>query len=101
MKVEGVRTGSHCLGLGSRCKQRKVDIRVDVDLATLPGPPIFLDGPWVQVHGRFITGAGLLSGRIQGFQRQKDGKGCILPDSSGAGDEVGVPRNLFPRLGVG
>ena len=36
---------------GSRCKQRKVDIRVTVDLATLPGPPGFLDGPWVQVHG--------------------------------------------------
>ena len=27
--------------------------------------------------------------------------GLLLPDSSGAGREVGVPRNLFPRLGIG
>ena len=28
-----------------------------VDLASLPGPPAFLDGPWIQVHGGCITGA--------------------------------------------
>ena len=36
---------------GSERKQRKTDIRVNVDLAFLPGPPGFLNGPWVQVHG--------------------------------------------------
>ena len=33
---------------GSRQKQRKVDVRVDVDLAALPGPLGFLHGRWVQ-----------------------------------------------------
>ena len=42
---------------GSRAKQRKVGIRVVVDLATLLGPPGFLCGPWVQVSGGCITGA--------------------------------------------
>ena len=28
-----------------------------VDLASLPGPPGFLSGPWMQVHGGSITGA--------------------------------------------
>ena len=42
---------------GSKRKQRKTDIRVNVDLASLPGPPGFLDGPWVKVHGGCITGA--------------------------------------------
>ena len=39
----------------SRVMHRKVDIRVIVDLASLPGPPGFLGGPWVQVHGGSIT----------------------------------------------
>ena len=34
---------------GSRPKQRRVDSRVNVDLATPLGPPGFLDGPWVEV----------------------------------------------------
>ena len=38
-------------------KQRKVDVRVDVDLAGLPGPPGFLQGSWVQVQGERISGA--------------------------------------------
>ena len=46
---------------GSKKKQRKVDIGVDIgvniDLASLPGPPGFLHGPWVQVHGGCISGA--------------------------------------------
>ena len=32
---------------GSKSKQRKTDVRVFVDLASLPGPPGFLNGPWV------------------------------------------------------
>ena len=43
--------------LGSREKQRKVDIRINVDLATLPGPPGFLSGLWIQVGAGCITGA--------------------------------------------
>ena len=42
---------------GSWKKQRKVDIRVNVDHALLPGPPGFLDGRWIQVHGGCISGA--------------------------------------------
>ena len=42
---------------GSRKKQRHVNTRVNVDLASLPGPPGFLHGPWVHVHGGCITGA--------------------------------------------
>ena len=43
---------------GSRSKkQRRVDIRVNVDLAMLPGPLGFLTGPWAQVHGGCISGA--------------------------------------------
>ena len=36
-------------------KQRRVDMRVNVDLAMLPGPPGFLNGPWVQVQGGCIS----------------------------------------------
>ena len=43
----------------SERKQRKTDIRVNVDLASLPGPSGFLNGPWVQVHGGCITGGSL------------------------------------------
>ena len=42
---------------GSRPKVRKLDIRVNVDLASLPGPPGFLNSDWVQVHAGHITGA--------------------------------------------
>ena len=42
---------------GSRSKQRRVDIRVYVDLAMLPSPPGFLNGPWVQHRGVCISGA--------------------------------------------
>ena len=42
---------------GSRAKQRKVEIGMNVDLATLPGSPGFFCGPWVQVDGGGITGA--------------------------------------------
>ena len=39
--------------------------------------------------------------RIQGIQRRGDGQGCApLPPKERRG-EVGEPRNLFPRLGVG
>ena len=42
---------------GGRQKARKLAIRVTVDLASLPGPPGFLNGPWIQVHGGYISGA--------------------------------------------
>ena len=42
---------------GGGKKTRKKDARVNVDLASLPGPPGFLNGPWIQVHGGSITGA--------------------------------------------
>ena len=42
---------------GSRPKVRKPHIRVNVDLASLPGPPGFLNSTWVQVHAGHITGA--------------------------------------------
>ena len=41
----------------SKRKQRRADIRVNVNLASLPGPPGFLNGLWVQVHDGCITGA--------------------------------------------
>ena len=37
-------------------KVRKIDVRVNVDLASLPGLPGFLNGPWIQVHGGHISG---------------------------------------------
>ena len=42
--------------LGSRSKRRGFDIRVNVDLAMLPGPLVFLNGPCVQVQGGCISG---------------------------------------------
>ena len=39
---------------GSRPKARELAIRVNVDLASLPGPPGFLNGPWIQVNGGHI-----------------------------------------------
>ena len=42
---------------GGRRKVRRTDIRVNVDLASLPGPPGFLGGPWITIHGGSISGA--------------------------------------------
>ena len=42
---------------GGRKMTRRTDSRVTVDLASLPGPPAFLSGPWMQVHGGCVTGA--------------------------------------------
>ena len=42
---------------GSRPEVRKLHIRVNVDLASLPGPPGFLNSSWVQVGAGHITGA--------------------------------------------
>ena len=42
---------------GSRPKVRKLAIRVNVDLASLPGPPGFLNNSWVQVSAGRISGA--------------------------------------------
>ena len=41
----------------SKPKVRKLAIRVNVDLASLPGPPEFLHNAWVQVDAGHITGA--------------------------------------------
>ena len=38
-----------------RVKRRKVDRRVTVNLAALPGPLGFLGGSWVQVDGGLVT----------------------------------------------
>ena len=42
---------------GVGLKVRKLAIRVNVDLASLPGPPGFLGGPWIEVSAGRITGA--------------------------------------------
>ena len=42
---------------GSRPKVRKLAIRVNVDLASLPGPPGFLNSSWIQVDAGCITGS--------------------------------------------
>ena len=42
---------------GSRPKVRKLAIRINVDLASLPGPPGFLNNSWIQVDAGHITGA--------------------------------------------
>ena len=42
---------------GSRAKVRKLAIRVNVDLASIPGPPGFLNNDWVQVDAGHITSA--------------------------------------------
>ena len=39
---------------GGRQKARKLAIRINVDLASLPGPG-FLSGPWIQVHGGHVS----------------------------------------------
>ena len=44
-------------GQGNKPKTRKIAIRDNVDLASLPGPPGFLGGPWIQVHSGRISGA--------------------------------------------
>ena len=40
-------------------KTRKLAIRVNVDLASLLGPPGFLGSSWIQVHAGHISGAGI------------------------------------------
>ena len=42
---------------GSKPEVRKLAIRVNVDLASLPGPPGFLNSSWVQVNAGHITGS--------------------------------------------
>ena len=36
---------------------RRTDTKVNMDLASLPGPRGFSNGPWMQVYGGCITGA--------------------------------------------
>ena len=40
---------------GGRPKARKLAVRVNVDLASLPGPPGFMGGPWIQVNSGYIS----------------------------------------------
>ena len=47
---------------GGRRKVRRTDIRVNVDLASLSGPPGFLGGPWIQLHGAAFLVLTLLLG---------------------------------------
>ena len=42
---------------GSRPKARELAVRVHVDLASLPGPPGFLNCSWIQVNAGHISGA--------------------------------------------
>ena len=44
---------------GGRKKTRRTDIRDNIDLATSPGPPGFLGGPSIQVHGGGIAAANI------------------------------------------
>ena len=46
---------------GSRPKVRKLAVRVTVDLASLPGPPGFLNNSWIHVHAGHITDADIAS----------------------------------------
>ena len=45
------------MGSGEQAKVRKLAIRVTVDLASLPGPPGFLNSSWVQVDAGHINDA--------------------------------------------
>ena len=49
----------------SKPKVRRLAIRVTVDLASLPGPPGFLNNSWVQVHAGHITGADIAALALQ------------------------------------
>ena len=44
-------------GGAKKKKARKLDIGVNVDLASLIGPPGFLSGPWMQVYCGYTAGA--------------------------------------------
>ena len=46
---------------GSKPKVRKLAVRITVDLASLPGPPGFLNNSWIQVHVGRITDADIAS----------------------------------------
>ena len=48
---------------GERRKVRRTESRVNVDIASLPGPRGFLTGPWMQVHEGCITGADVAAWR--------------------------------------
>ena len=44
---------------GGVVKRRKIEVRVNVDIAALPGPPGFLHGPWMTVPSGCVSGVGL------------------------------------------
>ena len=55
---------------GGRKKVRRTDIRVNVEIVSLPGPHGFLFGPWMQVHGSCITGADVAWPHSVGISRK-------------------------------
>ena len=68
---------------------------------------ILVDGRmkmWVKgsgLPGSHVQGHLLMSFRIQGIQLRGDGKDCAPLPPKEWWREVGEPRNLIPRLGVG
>ena len=60
---------------GSWRKHRKVDIRVTIDLASLPGPLGFLHGPWAEVQWRLYHWCGCCG---LALQRQPALQVCFL-----------------------
>ena len=55
---------------GSKPKVRKLAVRITVDLASLPGPPGFLNSSWVQVHAGHITSADIAAWPESGYSGQ-------------------------------
>ena len=72
---------------GSRPKARMLAIGVTVGLASLPGPPGFLGGPWIQVNCGHISGADIaarpgcqfLSSLVRALAKLPGGLGGFLP----------------------
>ena len=53
---------THLFGImGQRGRCEGLILGLKVDLASLPGPRGFLNGPWMQVHGGCITGADVVA----------------------------------------
>ena len=53
----GTAPDSLVLDRGGVKKRLKIEVRVNVDLAALPGPPGFLNGPWMLVPSGCISGS--------------------------------------------
>ena len=55
---------------GGPRKVRKTDIRINVDLASLPEPCGFLNGPWMQLQGGCISGTDVAAYGCVGCREQ-------------------------------